>query len=290
MKALAWDDQANAPDEALQYMKRLATELGRLGIQVDLTSDSIEFTEKLKEGGYDFFITDWFDESETKAKGGAPRGAVLVNAIRKDDKLKPIFVISRRTARIDQMLLDVARPVFLKSKDVTVSWLAYDIAETLRDMGLMVDTKSVFIIGGNSSKSSSELSLLEAWTQDHGLSAKRLSSRQSQEGINPNLMRELQTCAAFIALCTADEAFASESSEKRQLPATNVVFELGLVHGLPQGAKKLIVLRQVGELLQDKAVLDLRWGGHQELTFKDSVSDVKDELKKRLKALGVKMD
>lgn len=289
MKALAWDDQANAPDEALQYMKRLVTELGRLGIRVDLTSDSIEFTEKLKEGGHDFFITDWFDESETKAKGGAPRGAVLVNAIRKNDKLKPIFVISRRTARIDQMLLDVARPVFLKSKDVTVSWLAYEVAETLRDMGLMVDSKSVFIIGGNSSKSATELSILEAWTKDHGLSAKRLSSRQSQEGINPTLMRELQTCAAFIAICTADEA-CGEDREKRQQPSTNVVFELGLIHGLPQGAKKLIVLRQEGELLADRSVLDLRWGGHQEITFKNSVSEAKEDLKKRLKALGLIMD
>lgn len=290
MKALAWDDEANATDESLRYMQRLKDELSKTGIAVDLVDDSGDFIKRLNEGGYDFYITDWVNDQVGKAKDGKKFGSLMLNAVRRVNKEKPIFVVSRHTKKIDESLLNFAKPIFLKSKDVTAAWLAYDISETLRDMGLLVDPTRVFILDGSSVKSQQEAATLKSWlVEEYKIQVQLLSGRQSREGISPALRQDLQTCAAFIAICTTDVEFGP-SREKQQQPATNVVFELGLVHGLPQGGRKLIVLRQDGSLIQDKAVLDLRWGGHQELTFEKSVTEVKEDLKRRLKTLGVKMD
>jgi predicted nucleotide-binding protein len=290
MKALAWDDEANASDVSLQYMRRLKDELARNGIEVDLVDDSTEFIRKLHEENHDLYLTDWVNKQTINAADSKNFGSLLLNAIRRVNKDKPIFVISRHTKKIDQMLLDISRPIFLKSKDVSASWLAYEIIESMRDLGLMVDRKRVFIIYGHDAKADGTRQALEDWLKSKGAVPVLLETKRSQHGIFPDLMREMQTCAAFIAICTPDdlcEAQLNQGSKWAQ-PRQNVLFEMGMVFGLARGPQKLTVLQKhVEGRYEEVARLPSDWGGYLTMRFASNVSQILPDLEERLKTLGV---
>jgi predicted nucleotide-binding protein len=290
MKALAWDDEANASDVSLRYMQRLKDELARNGIEVDLVDDATVFINKLQEGNHDLYFTDWVNEQVPKAQDGKKFGSMLLNAIRRVNKDKPIFVISRHTKKIDQMLLDMARPIFLKSKDVSAAWLAYEIIEAVRDLGLMVDRKRVFIIYGHDAKADGTRQAVEDWLKCKGAVPVLLETKRSQHGILPDLMREMQTCAAFIAICTPDDHCEAQLSPgpKWAQPRQNVLFEMGMVFGLARGPQKLTVLQKhVDGRTEEQARLPSDWGGYLTMRFANNVNQIFPDLEDRLKSLGV---
>lgn len=271
-------------------MSRLAVELARDGIHVEVVDDTAEFVSKMTESHYDFFITDWFDERESKRGGGAPSGAMLVNMIRREDKASPIFVVSQLPDKIDQTLLNLARPVFLRSKDATVPWMAYDIRETLADMGLLVDKQRVFIIYGHDARAQGTLQAVEDWLKSKGAKPVLLESRRSRDGILPDLMREIKASAAFISICTPDDRCTSaiDPGSTWYQPRQNVLFEMGIVYGLSRNAQKLTVIqRWTNGRPDEQAQLPSDWGGYLTLRFVNNANEIFPKLEHRLKELGV---
>lgn len=292
MKALAWDDGGKSSDPVKNYMGRLAGELARAGIYIEVEDDKSEFISKLGTQHYDFYVTDWFDERASRLPNGESTGAMLVNLIRRQDKEAPIFVISRLPEAIDERLLALGRPIFLKSKDASVPWMAYDIQETLQDLGLLVDKKRIFIIYGHDAKAAGTRQALEDWLRSKGVRPTLLESRKSRDGILPDLLREMQTCAAFIAICTPDDKCqaALDANSNWFQPRENVLFEMGMVFGLARGAQKLTVLQKWTDgRTEEQGRLPSDWGGYITMRFVDHVREKFPELEDRLRALGVAM-
>lgn len=292
MRALAWDDEYNP--SAGDYLSRLCTELRtHHSIVAEAENRSEVFIERARHEHFDFFITDWFDgEAEAKSRNGESRGALLVSEVRRLDRRKPIFVISGLTHRINSQLLGTARPVYLRSKEVSVPFMAFDICETLRDLGLLVDRKKVFVIYGHDRKADGARQQVERWLIDRGLRPVLFDAIRSQDGVLPDIMRAMNTCAAFIALCTPDD-YCEIGRERRQKwwqPRANVLFEMGMVNGLARGAHRLTILQKwVDGQADECAVLPSDWGGYVTYRFANIAAAFED-LETRLRKMGVDMN
>jgi hypothetical protein len=290
MKALAWDDARR--DDQSDFMSRLKIQFKRDGIEMSVEKEFSAFEERLKTEHFDFYVTDWYDSRgiEPAPLGDEePVGAIILNLVRRHTKTAPIFVVSREAARIDGMLLSLARPVFLKSKDTNPRWLAFDICEHLRDLGMLINSKKIFMIFGHDYKAEGAIREVEEWLSRKGVSPIRLSARNSENGILPDLMREMNTCAAFIAICTPDDQCTEAMSleNKWAQPRANVLFEMGIVFGLHRGAQRLTVLQRCDPAPIDCARLPSDWGGYITLRFSEHIRSTFKELEPRLKSLGV---
>ena len=290
MRALAWDDEYNPPKG--DYMTRLCEELKtHHGIAAEAESDSAVFMERARREHFDFFITDWFDgKAKAKSKSGEPRGALLVSELRNLDRRRPIFVISGLTGRIGSQWLSLARPVYLRSKEVSVPFQAFDMCETLRDLGLLVHRKQVFVIYGHDRTVDGARKRVERWLCERDLQPVLFNALRSQDGMLPDLMRTMNTCAAFIALCTPDDycEMGRDRKDTWWQPRQNVLFEMGMVNGLSRGAHRLTILQKWVDGQPDEcAVLPSDWGGYVTVRFADDISAAFESLEHRLREIGV---
>jgi predicted nucleotide-binding protein len=108
--------------------------------------------------------------------------------------------------------------------------LAYDIQENLPDLGVLVDSRKVFIIYGHDCKAEGTTRQLREWLCDKGVKVVLLDAVRSSTGILPDLMRDMNACAAFIAICTPDDYCEEGLSRGNRWwqPRENVLFEMVL--------------------------------------------------------------
>jgi predicted nucleotide-binding protein len=294
MKAIAWDD--GRKNDQMDYMSRLAVELKRYGINMDVESETHVFEDRIRTGSFDFYVSDWFNtggQDSVPQREEDPGGDLLINAIRQHNKIAPIFIVSRHTGRVDNRLLGGFRPIFLKSKDVNVKWMAYDIRENLRDLGIMVNSKRVFIIYGHDRKAEGATRQLKEWLCGKGVEVVLFDAVRSSTGIFPDLMRDMNACAAFIAICTPDD-YCEEGLNRGNRwwqPRENVLFEMGIVFGLHRGAHRLTILQKwVDSAVDECARLPSDWGGYVTIRFSAGIGYRFEELEERLSSLGVNFE
>ena len=292
MKAIAWDDERK--NDQSDYMSRLAGEMRRYGIEMTVEKGTDVFEKRVRTEKFDFYVCDWVNDEGRRApapKGEQePGGDLLLNVIRDHNKTAPIFVVSSKVGEVPSRMLGGFRPVSLKNKDVNVKWMAYDICENLRDYGVLVNSKKVFIIYGHDRKAEGATRSIEGWLRTRGINPVRFDARRSMHGILPDLMREMNTCAAFISVCTPDD-YCEEGlhrENKYWQPRTNVLFEMGIVFGLHRGAHRLTILQKwVSSAPDECARLPSDWGGYVTIRFADGIEHKFVDLEARLKELGV---
>lgn len=108
---------------------------------------------------------------------------------------------------------------------------------------------------------------------------------RSQDGVLPDIMRAMNTCAAFIALCTPDD-YCEMGRDRNQCwwqPRENVLFEMGMV-SLARGAHRLTILQKwVNGQPDECAVLPSDWGGYVTVRFANDISAAFESLEQRLR-------
>jgi len=145
MEALAWDDVP----EYLQLLKR---HLAMYEINLEITSDSVEFLRRFRDRSekWDFIVTDIFSPDPPGTPMESFRVGLRIASLGVQTGL-PVFVITKHAHNIEAMDL-LPGGVIVKSKSALVEWTADEIYRELSRRGLIVDRRKVFLMYGRDGK------------------------------------------------------------------------------------------------------------------------------------------
>ncbi len=289
MKAIVWDDEYEVPGR--DHMKHLVRELTRLGVDCVVVSTPDELKDRVtkKNERFDLVVIDWLDTSRVST--GEARGNDIVVELRQAGKKLPIFVFSTIAEELERGFLALGKPLYVKSKDMQIPFVALEIIDQLRALGLYVDYKKVFVIYGHDRHANgARESLVQFLESDLGLEPVLVEPWRNQHTLLDKLQQHMDGCAAFVAICTPDDCVEEGLHREKswRAPRQNVLFELGIAYGLGRGPERLTILEkhldgdpdQIAQLPSDLA-------GYLTLRFKHSVDEKFPELKMRFEMLGL---
>ncbi len=280
MEAIAWDDNT-------EYFEMLALHLENYNIALetyDKPEEFIdEFTNPLKT--FDFVLLDLFDTAQSEVAEEEPVGAELARQIydRHHGKI-PIYLVTNRIQAVNHQDLGLPYSILVKSKDLKPAWMAKDIVEELTKAGLFVDRKRVFLIYGHDRHTEGVSEVIEKYLEKHGLKVIKMTPGNLTTSLSEGLLRELNSCGAFIAICTPDDVHV----DQKCYPRLNVFLEIGATMGLSHGIERLVILQKWGATREQKAQLPADLNGLLTIRFNE-IEDIFDPLKEWLNRLRIKV-
>jgi len=259
------------------------------GITLEITSESKEFLRRFRDGSekWLFIVTDIYSADPPGTQTESPQVGLSI-ASRGVKAGLPVFVITKHPGKKEATkTLDLLQgDVIVKSKTTLVEWTADDIYQELSRRGLIVDKRKVFLIYGHDGAASGAREDLKVFLDhDLGLKVEAISAVDLKTEIVKGLLDKMNGCAAFLALCTADD----EWHDGTRHPRENVMLEIGIALGLARGLDRLTILQRTGpkQSAELNAVLPSDLGGIVTMTFRDKIEAVFSDLKTRLGELGV---
>ena len=279
MKALAWDDEVDA------YIKSLKEHLKSYKINLEITENENHFIERFNQEKWDFVVLDYLQkDSPTVGKFDAV-GARLANGIMNWRKGKhlPIFMITKHFDRLHASEVGLPPSVILKSKSTRSGWMASEIYHTLKERGVYVDTKKVFLIYGHDRDTDGSKGRVEHFLRKRNIDVVMITGRNLQTEIIGGLLEEMNDCAAMVAICTPDD----ERADGTFWPRPNVFLEIGIAMGLSRGLQRLTILQRWGPDLKNQAQMPSDMGGVLSIRFEGIVDNILADLESRLKDLEV---
>jgi len=278
MKALAWDDEP-------EYLQLLKQHLAMYGITLEITSDSVDFLRRFRDRSerWDFIVTDVFSKDPPGTEMESPVIGFKIAKLGVEEGL-PVFVVTKHTNR-RKALEHLPGGAIVKSKTTLVEWAADDIYQELSRRGLIVDKRKVFLIYGSDGAAIGAREQLEAFLHELGLNVDGISAVNLKTEIATGLLDKMNECAAFLALCTADDEWRNGTRHPRQ----NVMLEIGIALGLSRGLDRLTILQRTGpdQTPALNAILPSDLSGLLTMTFRDKIDAIFPQLKQRLTELGV---
>jgi hypothetical protein len=273
IQGLAWDDK---PED---YMDLLKVRLARAHVDLEVHKKPDEFYDALDNGRWDFVVVDVFDESRGKFD---PVGLELAQrAAEGRPPWYPVFVL---TARVEQLLPEhwkrLPRTASLRYKSDPVS-LAYLIKDELVQRGVFVDRNRVFFVHSCAEGSGirTSVEMVRRWLQDRRVQVEELKPGNIRTEIGEGLLAKMNSCAAIVVLCTADDEHVAGVIT----PRPNVLLEAGIAMGMARGLERLIVVKQKPVTLPS----DL--GGVLYCEFDESVNEAFVEFEDKLINLDVRL-
>jgi predicted nucleotide-binding protein len=146
--------------------------------------------------------------------------------------------------------------VVIKSKSTLPVWFAKDIVENLKQKGVYVKRSRVFVIYGSDRLNPGLRSDVVGWLSRHGIQADIIDPTTLKDQLLTGLIDRMQEAAAFVAICTPDDAVFEDGSSRKpsySQPRQNVLLEIGMVLGLPRGVNRLIALQAWGNTVEEQA-------------------------------------
>lgn len=278
MRALAWDDKPN------DYMAFLARQLYETyAITVEVTSDFEAFQRLFTESEWDFVLGDIYDEG--REDGRAPIGLELARLVADRHQDLPVFLLTRYHNMLTSDDLALPPSIVVKSKSTRPVWMAGDIVKYLKDIGCYVDRRKVFLIYGHDREAEGALERVEHMLMQNDLEIVRISEERLSTEIASGLLNNMNSCAAFIAICTPDDRHEDGSYHPRQ----NVILEIGMALGLSRGLQRMTFLQKWGTTPEQKALLPSDLYGVITIRFETDIDHAFPKLLKRLTNLGVQL-
>lgn len=282
IRGLVWDDEAYNYD----YMSNLKIRLDRHGIEISLYDDRKLFTDALSFDEWDFVITDLFHKelNHSNERPGVEIARYVAD-IKKSKPWYPIFILTQHPEKLTREDFKLPANVIFRYKD-EVDWMAYYIKEELVQRGVFVDRKAVFLIHHVEKATHSEYAeKIKERLRLRKLESVQIKSANLRTEITAGLLQKMNLCGAIIAVCTPDDEWKDGTFHPRE----NVMLEIGMALGLSRGFDRLIILQKIGEQKKDFAKLPSDLGGVLTIQFKESISDVFEELESKLQEIGIDM-
>jgi predicted nucleotide-binding protein len=283
MKALAWDDDPKS------YMNDLSKFLLPYGVELVVTDKEEDFARKWQtDGPWDFVVTDLLKDAVVLGGKDDPNAGVrIANSV---TGTVPVYLITEQIDLLKEESLNLSGGVIIKSKSTYPVWMAKDIVDDLKRQGAYTNGRKVFVIYGHDRLNTGLRQDVVKWLEDHGISADLIDPSTLKDQLLSGLLERMQSAAAFIALCTPDDAMVDSSGTiQHYQPRQNVLLEIGMVLGLPRGMKRLIVLQATGPSIDERSELPTDLGGLLSLRVENGQPDW-DRLKAALKLRGVSIN
>jgi predicted nucleotide-binding protein len=293
IRAIAWDDDPEQDETAeFTYMYLLREQLKeKYEIELIVERDPVIFIHRVENGGpWRFIITDLIEE-EIEGEADVYKGYNLALNCRELDRTVPIFMITGYTKAVIRRSIKVEKPFFIFSKKNSPSWIAMDIMDTLRNIGHSFDPGKVFLIYGRNKKAPAAKDIIIEELKKKGIEVKVLNRGETTHHILTEILMMMNQCSVCIALCTPDD-FVKDADEKEYYqPRQNVVVEMGMIAGIANGIKRLIILQRIGPAVEYTAHIPTDFSGILSLSFREeNLSDIWDQLYEALKKRGVYMN
>jgi predicted nucleotide-binding protein len=184
---------------------------------------------------------------------------------------------------VDLRTLNVPDSVILKSKDERVSWLAEAIRAALTERGRYIERQKIFLIYGRDRTADGTTGLVQSHLESLGLTVCKGDVASFSNTIPHDLLKLMEPCAAFVAICTPDDPWEGG----KRAPRGNVLYEMGIAVGLQRGLERLIIVQKWGSNAEEQAVLPSDFGGNVPIRFYTSCENQFPILEERLKKLRV---
>jgi predicted nucleotide-binding protein len=288
MRALAWDDKP-------EYFQQIAKSLEQYEIRLEVVKEEDLFVDKFRRESWDFVITDLVAEGQSEMDEGFIEGESSFVGERlawgvansPGGSTMPIFVITQHYN--SEILRDVRLPsnAITKSKSTHAGWMADDIYHELVQRGVYVNSRKVFLIYGHDAGAEGARQQLEHALNRWGLAVEAVSGKNLTSEIAAGLLRKMNDCAAFVAICTPDDKMESLEGLMYH-PRHNVLLEIGMAMGLSRGLHRLTIIQKWGSSAEDRAHLPSDLGGVVTIRLVGDNLDRKlKEIEGRLKELKV---
>jgi CAP12/Pycsar effector protein, TIR domain len=273
IKGLAWDDKQ------ADYMAGLKQHLHHRDIELEICQKQEDFYAAFNRGGWSFVVIDLLDQSVPNTP---PAGIDLANYVSNANRQPwfPILVVTREMQLVVGDYYKQLPAGAVLSYKIPPPLMALNIQHSLEQRGLYVDHRKVFIISrfvGNSLAPAADR--FANWMRHRGIEVVTLASSAINSEIVAGLVATMNTCAAVVAICSADDELGGKDAGKYQ-PRPNVLLEIGIAVGLWRGIERLVLVRE------KTAQIPSDIGGVLRIDF-ENVDDVLDELQAALISKGV---
>jgi|SRR5271157_6207116 len=280
MRGLAWDDE---PQDYLEPLKRC---LKPYQIKLEIEEKWPRFLQKFRsrDEKWDFIITDLYSPEPPGTAIESPDTGVRIAHVAVEQGL-PLFVITKELEKA-VIKAGLPRQAIVKTKSMPVAWMADEICGELQRRGVLVDKKKVFVIYGRDRQATGARESLKAFLKTAlKLEVEEISSTNLRTEIAEGLLQRMNDCGAFVAIYTPDDKLADGTCH----PRLNVTLEIGIAMGLSRGLERLTILQRSGPQGDPGLTAALPTDLHGVLTmrFADSIEAVFDDLKERLRNLGM---
>ncbi len=293
INGIAWDDQVG---EDCSYIESLREKLS-IQHRIDLKTckEQAEFLREIETGRYQFAILDLVDNrTQTSKNPSRDQEDAGLRLLRKIPNDLPTYFVTGHPSRINVHEKHIPDDVIIKSKAAYAEYVAWDIYQDLVRRGVYIEDHRVFLIWGRDRQAPGLRDKVESELKGNGMTVEMINSATVQHAIQDGLLKKMNRCVAFVALCTPDDCIAAQQLEYSvYAPRPNVLFEMGMVLGLNRGFERLIVLQQWKDgddydpkLLPFRATLPSNMGGVVTIRFDGNVEPVLPKLWDRLRELG----
>ena len=290
MKCLIWDD---SPD---QYINDFERWLAEYGIETTVTKSPTfdDFIPRLVESTWDFFIIDLVLEKQDLNETDQLVGHHLVRQIAQNDHHhdKPVFLLTSRFDTLDRVVAQLPFNVILKSKALQPSFLAPDMVRELARWGVVPRDKVFLIYGHDRYASEAREKLVshlgkKRMSENRYLKVVEVTDVTAQDPFIGAIPREMNRCAAIIAICTPDDRVLENGQEVFR-PRLNVLMEIGMAIGQKGSIRRLTLLKRCStEDPSKNTSLPTNLNGVPFLDFfNNDISEIFPRLDARLKRMG----
>jgi hypothetical protein len=279
MRAIAWDDEIGRDS----YLKRVAKHLQTFGVVLDLEKSVDKFLQRLREDSWDFVITDL--QGSDKSKELEP-GLTIARRLAHEHQ---VFIVTSYMESLNRDDHGIPANVVIKSKSLHAGWMAEEIVNDLRRLGLYVKHDRVFLIYGHDRQMPGLKQKVEYYLKTElGLKVEVIQGGNLRQEILDGLVTRMSDCGAFVVLCTPDDEIHDSTGKlARCQPRQNVLLELGLAAGMGRGLERLVILQKWGPSIEHQAQLPSDLGGVVPIRMEGEFEHYKEALKDTLKRLRI---
>lgn len=221
MKAIAWDDE---PEDYLKYLTKHLVEQSREdGDPVELSSyETLDAFKRAFEGTpdqWDFVVTDLIEADHPAVGEDEETGRAVIQFVRERSNI-PIFVITRFFHVIRRSALGEYSNVTIKSKSTRQAWMANEILEELRRLGIRATPGWTSVVSGFCS------------ADECGRFKERILEVSEKVCDDSDDVEDLQRCGSYLV----------PVSEPSQLDSESGLLNLGGILRLRRGRERVVVV------------------------------------------------
>lgn len=284
MNAIGWDDEPES------YFNELVRYLANHGIVMKLMETEQALINELAVNPHrwDLIITDLVNKKTADGSEDAEVGQRIANFAASD---KPVYVVTQAYhLKWDSITLPSTAQI--KPKRTPPAYVAAEIRRDLEQRGLFVDRSTVAVIYGHDTDAQRDMEtfLTDSLPRGCGLDVRRLDAVSFTGNPLGDLRSILNEAGAVIALCTPDDWVLRQeegTDDSHAQPRQNILFEIGMVLGTPNGSNRLITVQKWGEKDKEQARLPRNLGGWLNLTYSKNIASTFPRIREKLAKLGV---
>jgi hypothetical protein len=280
--ALGWDDEPKG------YIAELRKKLAVFKIYLTIEPNLDHFLKKLedqKDQKWDFVIADLV-QGDARALGEPDRRVGVKIAEIANGRRLPTFIITQQYKRVDPKKHGIPKYAYLKSKSTYPTWMAADIRDDLKRLGILRGRDHIFLVYGRDRKAPDATKVVRHHLKKCKAKV-HMVTPGTADNLHVDLLKLMKRCYAVVAVCTPDDEAIDEQGVRIFQPRQNVLLEMGMARGM---GRPLIILQKVGDKPEDHATLPSDLGGVLTIQFRDKIKDVYEKLDERLEQIGFRPD